>query len=57
MLTLLIVLLVLAALGGGWGHTRNWGYARSWSPLGLVLVIILVLWLLGYIGGPAHHLR
>ncbi|HEY4244341.1 MAG TPA: DUF3309 family protein [Kofleriaceae bacterium] len=40
MLTLLIVLLVLSALGGGWGYSR-WGYA-GWSPAG-ILVLVLVL--------------
>jgi len=38
---LLIVLIVLAIGGGGWGHSR-YGYA-SWSPLGLLAVILLVL--------------
>jgi hypothetical protein len=54
MLTLLIVLLVLSAVFGGWGHTRSWGY-RGWSPLGIILVLLLVLWLTGNLGGG--HVR
>jgi hypothetical protein len=42
---LLVVLLVLAVVGGGWGHSR-WGYA-GWSPLGVILALFLVLWLTG----------
>ncbi len=45
-LTILIVLAVLALAGGGFGHAR-FGYA-GWSPLGVVLVVILVLFLLGH---------
>jgi len=45
MLLLLIVLLVLAGLGGGWGHTR-YGYG-SWSPLGIILVVLAVMALTG----------
>jgi hypothetical protein len=47
LLILLIVLAVMAFAGGGWGYSRPaWGY-RGFSPLGLILVIILVLWLAG----------
>ncbi len=46
MLTIfLIVLLVLALGGGGWGH-RRFGYA-SWSPLGIIVVVLLVMWFTG----------
>jgi len=45
MLTLLIILLVLSAVFGGWGH-RRWGYT-GWSPLGIVVVLLLVMWLTG----------
>jgi hypothetical protein len=38
---LLVVLLVMAIGGGGWGHTR-YG-AASWSPLGLIVVVLLVM--------------
>lgn len=46
LLTILIVLLVLALFGGGFGMNRGWGY-YGWTPLGLIIVIILVLFLLG----------
>lgn len=44
--TILIVLLLLALLGGGYGSTRGWGY-YGWSPLGLIVLIILVMALTG----------
>lgn len=46
MLILLIVLLVLALGGGAFGQSRNWGYA-GWSPLGIIIVLLLILWLTG----------
>jgi hypothetical protein len=46
MLTIiLVVLLVLALGGGGWGHSR-YGIA-SWSPLGLIALVLVVLLLTG----------
>lgn len=46
MLTIiLIVILVLALGGGGYGHSR-FG-AISWSPLGLIVLILLVMLLTG----------
>ena len=42
---LLLVFLVLAIGGAGWGHSR-YGYA-GWSPVGVILAIFLVLWLTG----------
>lgn len=39
---LLLVLVVLLALGGGsWGHSR-YG-AASWSPLGIIVLILVVM--------------
>ncbi len=46
MLTLLIILLLLAVVGGGLGHSR-FGYA-GWSPAGLLIVILLVLFFTGH---------
>lgn len=45
LLTILLVILVLSLLGGGWGYPRYgaWGF----SPLGLVLVVLLILYLTG----------
>jgi hypothetical protein len=46
MLTIILIVLLVLALGGGaWGHSR-YG-AVGWSPVGLLLVILLLLWLTG----------
>ncbi|HEY4105450.1 MAG TPA: hypothetical protein VGM44_16240 [Polyangiaceae bacterium] len=42
MLTILLIVLLIALLGGGLGHSR-YGYV-GWSPAGIVIVI-LILWL------------
>jgi hypothetical protein len=55
LLTLLVVLLVVSVLVGGWGHTRDWG-VYGWSPLGIVLVVLVVLWLTGSLHG-GHGIR
>jgi hypothetical protein len=47
MLLLLVVLLLFAVLGGGFGHTR-FGYG-SWSPAAIIVVILVVLALSGRI--------
>jgi hypothetical protein len=46
LLTILVVLLLLALLGGGYGSRRGWGY-YGWSPLGLLILIILIMALTG----------
>ena len=46
LLTLLVVLLVIAVLFGGYGTRRDWGY-YGWSPTGLIVLILLVLLLTG----------
>ncbi len=54
LLTLIIILLVAAAVFGSWGHRNpTIGYV-GWSPLGIVLVIFLILWLTGNLGGVEH---
>ena len=46
MLTIILIVLLLMALGGGgWAHSR-YGYA-GWSPAGLVLLVLAILWLTG----------
>jgi len=46
MLTILLIVLLIVAIGGGTlGHSR-YGYA-GWSPAGLLLLIVLILWLTG----------
>lgn len=44
-MTILLVLVVLALVGGGLGHSR-FGYA-GWSPAGLLIVILVVLFVTG----------
>src|SRR5207248_1750261 len=46
LLTILIILLILALFGGGYGSRRGWGY-YGWSPLGLIILIVLILALTG----------
>jgi hypothetical protein len=48
--TLLLIILVLLIIGAlpTWPYSRNWGYAPG-GGLGLVLVILLVLYFLGYL--------
>jgi hypothetical protein len=50
LLTLLIILLVIAALFGGWGTTRGWGY-YGWSPVGLVVLLLFILFITGNLHG------
>jgi hypothetical protein len=46
MFTILLILLILALVGGGLGHSR-YGYA-GWSPAGLLIVIVLLLMFTGH---------
>lgn len=50
MLTILVVVLLLLALGSvpAWPYSRGWGYYPS-GGLGLVVVILVILLLLGRI--------
>jgi hypothetical protein len=41
----LIVLIVLFAGGGMWGHTK-WGW-RGYSPVGVLVAILLIVLLVG----------
>lgn len=45
MLTILLILLLVALIGGGLGYSR-FGYA-GWSPAGLILLVVLVMLLTG----------
>jgi hypothetical protein len=47
---LLVVLLVVLLLGAlpAWPYSRGWGYYPS-GGLGTVLIILLILWMLGYL--------
>jgi hypothetical protein len=44
-LIVMLVLLLLAIGGAGWGH-RRWGYV-GWSPVGVILTVMLVMWVFG----------
>ncbi len=47
-LTIVIVVLLLLALGGGeWGHSSFGPW--SWSPAAIILVVGLVLYLTGHV--------
>ena len=45
LMTILLVLLLIALLGGGLGYSR-FGYGGM-SPAAIILVILLVLWFTG----------
>lgn len=45
MLLLVLLVILLFAAGGGWGQAR-FGTA-AWSPLGVIVLIVVVLWLTG----------
>lgn len=54
MSTILIVILLVLLLGGGgayYGPRAGWGAPHYGGLLGLVLLILLILWLTGNIGG------
>jgi hypothetical protein len=45
MLAILVILLLLALVGGGIGHSRV-GLA-GWSPAGIVVVVLVIMMLTG----------
>lgn len=45
LMIILIVFLLLALGGGGWGHSR-YG-AAGWSPAGIIVLVLVVLWFTG----------
>ena len=45
MLAILLILLVIAALGGGFGYSR--AGALGWSPAAIILIILVVMALSG----------
>jgi hypothetical protein len=50
MTVILIVLLVLVFAGGGWGYRT--GYVGAQSPVGIILLVLVLLLVLGLLGGP-----
>jgi hypothetical protein len=53
-LTLLVILLLVAILFGGFGSSRGWGY-YGWSPVGLLILIILIMALTGNLSFSANR--
>jgi hypothetical protein len=47
LLIVLLVVFLIALGGGGWGHSR-YGYA-GWSPAGVILVILALLYFTGHL--------
>jgi hypothetical protein len=47
LLIALLVVLLLALGGGGWGHSR-YGYA-GWSPAAVILLVLAVLYFTGHL--------
>ncbi len=47
---ILLIILVLLLIGSvpAWPYSRGWGYYPS-GGIGTILLILLILWLLGYI--------
>ncbi len=52
--TILVILLVLALVGGipAWPYSRGWGYGPS-GILGVVLLVVVLFLVFG--GGVGHH--
>jgi Protein of unknown function (DUF3309) len=48
LILLIVILILLIGVTPAWPYSRGWGYYPS-GGLGLVLVILLVAWLLGYL--------
>ena len=48
LLTILVVVLLISLIGGGFGHSR-FG-AAGWSPAGIILVILAILFFTGRLG-------
>lgn len=48
LILLIIVIVLLVGALPRWNHSRSWGYFPS-GGLGLILVILLILFLLGYL--------
>jgi hypothetical protein len=47
---ILLIILIVLLVGAlpSWGYSRGWGYYPS-GGLGLILIIILILYLMGYV--------
>ena len=48
LIILIILIILLIGAMPTWGYSRGWGYVPS-GGLGLILIIVLILWLMGYL--------
>lgn len=48
LILLIIVLILLIGAVPAWPYSRGWGYYPS-GGLGLILIIVIIAWLLGYL--------
>jgi hypothetical protein len=48
LILLIVILILLIGAAPAWPYSRGWGYYPS-GGLGLVLLILIVAWLLGYL--------
>ncbi|HTC14859.1 MAG TPA: DUF3309 family protein [Steroidobacteraceae bacterium] len=50
MITIVLIILVLVLIGAlpTWPYSSQWGFYPS-GGLGLVLILVLILWLMGYV--------
>jgi len=55
--TVLIIILIIALFGGGWGYRSGWygGYGPAgtgYNPVGILLMVLIIMLIIGLIGGP-----
>jgi hypothetical protein len=55
--TLLLIVLIIALFGGGWGYRSGW-YGRygpsgtGYNPAGVLVIVLIILLIIGLVGGP-----
>lgn len=54
MITILLIVLIILALSGGFYGYRT-GYVTYSNPIGFILLIVVILLLLGLFTGPYYH--
>lgn len=52
LIAILLILPVFATMGAGWGHSR-FGFV-GWSPVGIILLVLLIMYLTGHLHIPRH---
>lgn len=48
LILLIILVILLVGAAPAWPYSRGWGYYPS-GGLGLVLVLVIIAWMLGYL--------